>query len=432
MPSPRSRQPSSPTRGSPRSSASRHRPWGPTGRPSSWPAHAICLDCRTISRCFRRSGSSSLPRTAWPRSASSVSRCSPSFTGRWEEAGSLRMANGRWPGTTMAEARLGQRRNGVLLYAHINPGQFRSRSARTMGKSASGTENLSLLDAAGLRGPATFDYDPLPSALSRIARIVSGTLELKEVFAQVAEAASEVMPFETMGVCRLETPNVLRLYAAVGKEKDAEPGMVVPVEDFSPIMRPRPGATQRIDDASTALDPAFAMDRKILEGGSRSLLGSSLMSGRRLSGEVWFTASRPGVFTERHERAARAIADILSLSLEHERLWSLDASRRRRLDAIDSLLPAMARTLDVRGIFNQVSEIVQSVLPHDRLILTSLSPDGHDLIVEASSGEMIPEMPTQFPAHPPGESPSMPEYVLIPDTEEQPEECGARAGCRQL
>jgi Nif-specific regulatory protein len=283
-----------------------------------------------------------------------------------------------------------------------------------------------------LPSSAVLDADPLPSALTHIARIVSGTLELKEVFAQVAEATAKVMPFETMGVCRLETGNLLRVYAVAGHVVEADPVPVIRLEDFSPVMQLRASATTRIDDAREALDPAFAMDRKMLEKGVRSMLCSSLMSGKKLVGEVWFTSSRPHAFTGRHERASRAIADILSLSLEHERLWSLDVARRRRLDAIDSLLPTLARTLDVRGIFNQVSEIVHPVLPHTRLILTSLSPDGRDLIVEASSGEPLPEMPTQFPAGPPGESAGAPEYVLIPDVEEQPEACGCRPGCLQM
>jgi transcriptional regulator with GAF, ATPase, and Fis domain len=301
-----------------------------------------------------------------------------------------------------------------------------------VGNGASGTKQPSPASIFVLPGPAPFDPDPLPSALSRIARIVSETLELKDVFAQVAEAAAEVLPFETMGVCRFENPGLMRNYAVAGKVVESDPTDVIRIDDFSPVFRPRPGATQRLDDARASLDPEFLMDRRILEKGVQSMLGSSLMSGKSFAGEVWFTSERTGAFNERHEKAARAIADILSLSLEHERLWSLDAARRRRLDAIDSLLPALARTLDVRGVFNRVSEIVLPVLAHDRLILTTVSADGNDLIVEASSGEPDPEMPTQFPARPPGNPSSPPEYVLIPDTELQPELCGARAGCKQL
>ncbi len=277
------------------------------------------------------------------------------------------------------------------------------------------------------------DPDALASALSRIARIVSETLELKDVFSQVADAAAAILPFDTMGVCRAERPDALRLYAIAGDTSQCdEDSDLVRFEDFSPAMRPAAGVGHCIADATAALDPAFPMDRDILESGVQSLLCAPLMSGTQLVGEVWFTSARAGAFHGRHEIAARAIADILSLSLEHERLWNLDAARRRRLDAIDKLLPAMAGSLDVRDIFHRVSEIVQPVLAHYRLILTSLSEDGSELIVDTTSGEPMPDMPKRFPARGPSCPQAAPDYVLIPDVETQPDECGARVTCLNL
>jgi len=279
--------------------------------------------------------------------------------------------------------------------------------------------------------PLGNESDPFPEALSRIARIVSGTLELREVFVQVADVAREVLPFDAMGVCRLETPNVFRKYAVVGIEPEEEsPTSVASLEDFSPAMRPQAGRTQRFNDAPAELDSSYPMDLEILDCGVRSMLCSPLMAGPRIDGEVWFTSSRTGAFTEAHEKAASAIADILSLSLEHERLWNLEVMRRRRLDAVDNLLPTMAETLDVRGVFNRVSEIVQPVLPHALLILTSLSEDRRELTVDVSTGDPSSEMPC-FPAASAAGT-TAPEYLLVPDVEDLAEPCGARNGCRQL
>jgi transcriptional regulator with GAF, ATPase, and Fis domain len=295
---------------------------------------------------------------------------------------------------------------------------------------------LAAVPGATVIGKAPAEADSLTAALGRIARIVSGTLELKEVFAQVADVAGEVVPFEAMGVCRVAGPNLLRLYAVAGDVgEDCREGDEVRFEDFSPAIRPGYMTTRRMEDCTQGgLDPSFAMDKEILAGGDRALLCAPLLAGKRHAGQVWFTSSVPGVFTESHERIVTAIADILSLSLEHERLFRLDAERRRRLDAIDSLLPALARTLDVRGIFDNVSEIVQPVLPHDRLILTSLSPDGREMVVEAMSGEPLAKMPPRFKAGRPGgcEGKSVAEYVLISDTADQPDTCGARDMCEQI
>jgi len=275
--------------------------------------------------------------------------------------------------------------------------------------------------------------DRFPAALSRIARIVSETLELKEVFAQVADAVAEVLPFETMGVCRLEFPDHLRLYAVAGNRAEEDPDCGASIDDFSPAMRPRPGATSCFNDAAKDLDPAFAMDRDILASGVRSMLCSPLMSGGRLAGEVWFTSTKPNQFTPQHEKAAAAIADILSLSLEHERLWKLEESRRRRLDAIDSLLPMIAGTLDVRGIFHLVSEVVQPVLAHDRLVLSSLSADQREITIDASTGEPLVGFPARLPVSESAGLPGVREHVLIADVEGEPgSSADVRARCKRM
>ena len=275
--------------------------------------------------------------------------------------------------------------------------------------------------------------DPLAAALSRIARVVSESLELKEVFARVAEVAATVLPFESMGVSRLDTPDTLRLYAVAGSVNHDNHARVVRLQEFSPAMRPQPGNTGRIDDTARLLDPAFPMDRAILERGVRSILRTPLTRGGELAGAVWFTSARPRAFNAGHEAAAKPIADLLGLALEHERLWGLETERRRRLDAIDSLLPMLAGTLDVRGIFNRVSETVQPVLPHDRLVLTSLSADRSEITVDAVSGEPIAGFPTRMPVVDPAACHQGAEYVLIPDIERLPEGGpGPRPGCRQL
>src|SRR5262249_2833347 len=151
---------------------------------------------------------------------------------------SWKIPNGPSPGTIVAESRLERLAGDVLAYSHPYPGQTHSRSAR-MGNSASDSKSFSVPGSfvPVIPGPAPFDSDPVPSALSRIARSVSGTLELKEVFSQVAEAAREVLPFEAMGVCRMESANSFRSYAVAGSSVEADPEAVVRLEDFSPAFR---------------------------------------------------------------------------------------------------------------------------------------------------------------------------------------------------
>ena len=92
--------------------------------------------------------------------------------------------------------------------------------------------------------------DPQLAALSRIARAVAETLEPKEVFARVAEAATTLLPFDTMGVSRLETADTVRRYAVAGSFVPQDLARVLPLADFSPSIRPQLGSAGRIDDAT--------------------------------------------------------------------------------------------------------------------------------------------------------------------------------------
>jgi transcriptional regulator with GAF, ATPase, and Fis domain len=273
--------------------------------------------------------------------------------------------------------------------------------------------------------------DPLVEALRRVVRVVSGTLELREVFARVAEAAATVLPFDRMGVVRVKEQDTLELHSITGTVLD--PPVTIRLEDFSPATRPFLDRTKRVDDALRLLDLTFAMDRRIQQEGMRSGLSVPLLRGEQLEGYVMVGARRPNAFTAEHEAALQPFAELLVLALEHERLWSLDAERRRRLDAIDALLPMMANVLDIREIFNQVSTVVKPVLPHDLLVLSSLSADRSVMTIDALSGEAVPELWKPMPVREQDLQHFGLEPVLIPDVEAEadtePERCNK---CRKL
>ena len=281
----------------------------------------------------------------------------------------------------------------------------------------------------GKPGATIMAPDPLAVALGRIARAVSGALELKDVFTGVAEAAATVLPFDIMAVGRLEAADTWTVYAISGNTEELP--RTLRTEDVSPAIRVVPGSVVRIDDAERELDPLYALDRLLLERGLRSGLRAPLVRGETLAGAVSFWSRSPAAFTVEHEAAVRPIAILVGLALEHERLWSLDAARRRRLDAIDSLLLTMAGSLHVREVFNRVSEVVGPVLPHDRLVLTSLSADRREVTVDAVSGEPVEGLPTKMKVAEKYIGQPQPEYVLIRDVEEEPDDgCGRNAWCR--
>ena len=85
---------------------------------------------------------------------------------------------------------------------------------------------------------------------------------------------------------------------------------------------------------------------------------------------------------------AAAEAEVVRLRAEVEEL--------RRLKAVDGLLATLTSVLDVREVFDRVSEIARPVLPHDALLLGMVTPDRQSIRVWAHSavpdGIAIPEV----------------------------------------
>ncbi len=265
--------------------------------------------------------------------------------------------------------------------------------------------------------------DSLASALGTMARAVAGSLDLKEVFARVADAAADVLPFDRMLVVRVEG-DLLSLHSFAGSVENTP--LSANRNDISPGLRAHIGVATRIDDVANLLDTSFSIDRKLVADGVRSILSEPIRRGDRLVGFVSVESRQPAAFDDDHAAAMRSIADLVGLALEHERLWSLDVTRRRRLDAVDVLLPTLARALDVREVFNQVSAVVKPVLQHDRLMLASLSEDRRMVTIDALSGEPAPDLALTQPADEACVDKSNADYELVPDIEANADACPER------
>ncbi len=228
--------------------------------------------------------------------------------------------------------------------------------------------------------------DPLVGVLTEIARTVAETLSLPEVFARVADAARRVLPFDAAGVARLVDGPALLSWGT------STPGLPEGREwryeksEISDLLWPS-GTTRRIDDTREVLDRNRRADREVLDAGTRSILVAPIARGSLPLGSVWFSSRTASRFGPEEEEAARAVADILSAALEHERLAEEERSRLRRHRQLEALGPALASALDVREVFDQVSAIARNVIPHEKMTLGLLSDDRTENRLWAVAGD---------------------------------------------
>lgn len=251
--------------------------------------------------------------------------------------------------------------------------------------------------------------EKLATVLSAIARTVAESLELKDVFSRVAERAREVLPFDAMGVNVAEDSDApfhnlekvkFSAYAAVSERGPRETPSSYMRSDVSPALRlTEVGKVFRHADVLTELDPAYLLDRKILEYGRRSLI-VTLLPGTRPLGSIWFAAKDAGVYTEEDEATVLAIADLVALGIQHESLFRKEQERRRRSEALEALLPALSKALDIRQVFDQLSAAIGGILPHDRMALGLFSDDRTTVRIHAYTGERLADMPETIPMDP--------------------------------
>jgi Nif-specific regulatory protein len=257
---------------------------------------------------------------------------------------------------------------------------------------------------------------------------------LKDVFSRVAEAARQVLPFDVMGVSVVHDPDVpwedlenvtFSAYAVAGEPRTDDIGEYSR-SDVSPGLRLNEiGKVFRHSDVRTMLDASFLLDSRILSLDCRSLMTCLLPAARPL-GSIWFSSSQVGAFDAEDEAAVLAIADLVAVALQHDRLFREERERRRRSEALEALLPTLSKALDIRDVFDQLSAAVGGILPHDRMALGLFSEDRQAVRIHAYTGERVPDMPETIRIDPQSAADADWSFFLVRDVRKEPRCCGQK------
>ena len=235
----------------------------------------------------------------------------------------------------------------------------------------------------------------LVPVLSEIARVASETLDLDVVFQRISAAVARVLAFEAMTLTYNEGGTGFSLYTIAGptlneQDRRAYAGFI-PRKDYSPTLWAVLTRSGRTDDLFSFFDTSFPRDRSLKDAKIRSMLRVPL-TGTSRDGYLTLLSLKPGAYTEEDEVLVRPIADVIAMAFEHERLAADEKDRRRKYEGLQALAPALAKALDVRDVFELISEIVRPVVPHDRMALGILTEDRAAIRVYAVSGTGFPEI----------------------------------------
>ena len=200
--------------------------------------------------------------------------------------------------------------------------------------------------------------------LTTVARLVAEAPNLRDVVSRLAAVLRASIPFERLHLLRLDRADSFVLYIA------RESGEIDVTKHL-------------VGDPATQFDPT--------DDAARSRIVCTIRQGARVHGALWLTSTRELAFCDAHQALMDGVADLLGLALEHNAIVERDTLRRERIESLRGLLHAMAGALDIRRVFDKVSEVVRAGLPHDMLFITSWGEDGASFRVYAMAGATAEE-----------------------------------------
>ncbi len=216
----------------------------------------------------------------------------------------------------------------------------------------------------------------------------------REQLAVLTEAASVIGPMVTLGFAHARDDGRVQLMHSYPFGLGA---YVVAEADVPEVLRPSAAGTREITSAPLKANPQRAIEWLLLFGGVERLVVTRI-DGLPVAACFWAGFSQPESLTpeqrDTFERVARTAAEALQESVAPETA----IGQLRRLERAAGLLPALLHVLDVRDVFDRLSETAKIALPHDLLLLRLFSEDLTRITIYARSdrgtdgGQVVPHL----------------------------------------
>ncbi len=222
--------------------------------------------------------------------------------------------------------------------------------------------------------PASLDDERGIRALGPLVHTLARALDIREIFSQLSAAARDVVHHDEAALALVDPAGTrLRLYAStcVDGPEEIEPcdhRIALPL-DRATVFQPSPGRPFSV--------------------GVQAPVG---LGGERV-GVLVFLSRAPYAYSETDVWLVERIADGVALALSHQRLadeikrQAVEREHAANMDASEELLDAIAGSLDIREVFQRVSEIAAKVLPHDCLTMSLHHRDGVAIVHATSNTE---------------------------------------------
>ncbi|MGD9903400.1 MAG: sigma 54-interacting transcriptional regulator [Vicinamibacterales bacterium] len=214
-------------------------------------------------------------------------------------------------------------------------------------------------------------------ALDALIPALADVLDIREVFARVSQVAGAAVPHDLLSLLLLADDGTVTVHAVAGGEFQFPRSMPLPEHRRHLLTDSWDHLIER-----DLLDHPIERDQMAAQLGYRARLLLPIRLRGALAGSLDFVSRTPDAYGPADVVVAQRIADQVALALSHHRLADeqrhADTLRAREgtLRLLDEVLASVTDAGKLPDVWDRISAIVQTVLPHDALLLAALLPDG--------------------------------------------------------
>jgi len=246
--------------------------------------------------------------------------------------------------------------------------------------------------------PGTTDLIQL-DAFHALLPALAGSLDIRDVFQHLSAVASRIVPHDEANLALATDDRTrFRLYAST---REGAPDLVG--REQTCILR-EPIAPRLMDTVPG------------LERGLRSGVSAPVLIGDAVVGVFALFARRPHAYTAQDLALVQRLTGYVAVGVAHQRLAeaarraAVERARAASIESSVELLRTIAGVLDIRTVFPRVSEIANTVLPHD--LLTMMFNDRGQVLIEVASSDGLPQAARLVKTQGPGSNDG---FIIIDD-----------------
>jgi PAS domain S-box-containing protein len=242
--------------------------------------------------------------------------------------------------------------------------------------------------------------------LASIGRIVSSTTNLDEVFTAFAEAAGELVSFDRLAISIInaEINQIIDTHVTGQTFKEGNLSGPFSLEDSvvpRVVYEDHRVFVANSTELSKLAEFDTAADNRIrLAAGLKSVMFAPVVLQGVAVGTLVFRSKQDDPYHEREIRLAEQIAAHIAgvISANQQRaLIEIESAERQRLAEEQARIAEIGRivssTLDLDEVFSRFVDEARALLPFDRIVILTVSPDGSectDALVEGVDKETTP------------------------------------------